>query len=187
MFVGGTGSSAAIWLNPLGKTAEPSAAEKLFGATTGKDDPAKPAATNTRFPTSSPAQLNADALLALQEAEGKAGSGDGDDGGTEVKSSAAEQFLDYMKKTPEERLREKILKALGVSEEDIKNMSLEERMGLKKKIQDYIKETMVKAEGEGEPGARGAVTANAVIPAAANVAPKNAGVTASAEFLLQLI
>lgn len=174
MLVGGIGGAAATWLGTLGKTAEPSAADKLFGAKTGKDDAAKPAASNTSFPTSSPAQLGADALLALQEAEGKSSVGESSEKKAEVKSSAEEQFLDYMQKSPAERLRDKILKALGVTEDDIKNMTPDERMGLEKKIQEIIKETMVKAEGAGEPSAR-------------ESAVKDAGVTTSAQFLLQQV
>ena len=63
----------------------------------------------------------------------------------------ADQFLEYMQKSPEERLRDKILKALGVTEEDIANMSPDERMAIEKKIKDIIKETMVKTEANGAP------------------------------------
>jgi hypothetical protein len=155
MFVGGTGSSAAIWLNSLGKTSEPSAAEKLFGATTGKDDPAKPAASNTSFPTAPPVNLGVEALLALQDAAAPASAqtptGSSESVEEDNGPSAADQFLDYMKKSPEERLRDKILKALGVTEDDIKSMSPDERVALEEKIKDIVKETMVKAEGPGAP------------------------------------
>ena len=155
MFVGGAGGSAAIWLNSLGKTKEPSAAEKPFGATTGKDDPAKPAATNTSFPTAPPVNLGVDALLALQDAAAPASAAapakPSETAEEPSGPSAADQFLDYMKKTPEERLRDKILKALGVTEEDIKSMSPDERVALEEKIKDIVKETMVKAEGPGAP------------------------------------
>lgn len=155
MFVGGPGSSAAIWLNSLGKTDEPSASEKLFGAKTGKDDPAKPAATNTSFPTAPPVNLGVDALLALQDAAAPANASEPAKPSEPVEEdagpSAADQFLDYMRKTPEERLRDKILKALGVTEEDIKSMSPDERVALEEKIKDIVKETMVQAEGPGAP------------------------------------
>lgn len=149
MFVGGIGGAGAIGLGSVGKTADAAAAELFASTRNGKNDAAKPAAPNASFPTSPPAQLGADALLALQQADPS-----GNDGkAKEVKESAADQFLDYMKKTPEERLRDKILKALGVTEEDIKDMTPSERVGLEKKIQEIIKETMVKAEGAGEPEA----------------------------------
>jgi hypothetical protein len=153
MFVGGAGNSAAIWLNSLGKTNEPSTAEKLFGATTGKDDPAKPAASNTSFPTAPPVNLGVEALLALHEAAAPASARTPAESGDAVEDdtgpSTADQFLDYMKKTQEERLRDKILKALGVTEEDIKSMSPDERVALEEKIKDIVRETMVKAEGPG--------------------------------------
>lgn len=172
MFVGGAGSSAAIWLNSLGKTDERSTAEKLFGATTGKDEPANPAASNTRFPTAPPVSLGAEALLALQDAGAAppqsaptslTAETETDDPGP----SSADAFLDYMQKTPEERLRDKILKALGLTEDDIKDMTMDERMALEEKIKEIIKETMVKAEGVGEPDAA------------------SRGVTESQQFLLQ--
>lgn len=183
MFVGGVGSAAATWLGTLGKTGDAGASEAFATQKTGKSDAAKAAATNTSFPTSSPAQLNADALLALQEASEKDGAGEKQ----EVKTSPEEQFLDYMQKSPAERLRDKILKALGVTEDDIKDMTPDERMGLEKKIQEIIKETMVKAEGDGEPSARDSITANTVTPPASGAEAKAADVTTSAQFLLQLI
>ena len=153
MFVGGTGSSAAIWLNSLGKPNEPSTAEKLFGATTGKDDPTKPAASNTSFPTAPPVNLGVGALLALQDAAAPASAQTPTKSNESVEEdngpSAADQFLDYMKKSPEERLRDKVLKALGVTEDDIKSMSPDERVALEGKIKDIVKETRVKAEGPG--------------------------------------
>jgi hypothetical protein len=155
MFVGGTGSSAAIWLNSLARTNAPSSAEKLFGATTGKDDPAKPAASNTHFPTAPPVHLGIDALLALQDAGPAAQpaptSLNAEPETESLDPSAAEQFLDYMQKSPEERLRDNILKALGVTEEDIANMSPDERMAIEKKIKDIVKETLVKTEPDAAP------------------------------------
>lgn len=183
MFVGGIGSAAATWPGALGKTGDAGAGEAFATQKTGKSDAAKAAASNTRFPTASVAQLNADALLALQEAGAKESSGEK----REVKTSAEDQFLDYMQKSPAERLRDRILKALGVTEDDIKKMTPDERLGLEKKIQEIIKETMVKAEGEGEPSARDSITANAVTPPVTGTKAGAAGVTTSAQFLLQLI
>lgn len=179
MFVGGVGSAAATWLGTLGKTGDAGAADAFATQKTGKSDAAKPAASNAGYSTSSPAQLDAAALLALQEAGAKEGA----EKKAEVKTSAEDQFLDYMQKSPAERLRDKILKALGVTEDDIKDMTPDERMGLEKKIQELIKETMIKAEGEGEPSARDSAAQAPAVPSAA----KGAGVTTSAQFLLQLI
>ena len=177
------GSAAATWLATLGKTGDSGAADAFTTQKTGKSDAAKPAASNAGYSTSSPAQLDAAALLALQETGAK----DSDGKKVDAKTSAEDQFLDYMQKSPAERLRDKILKALGVTEDDIKNMTLDERMGLEKKIQELIKESMIKAEGEGEPSARDGAAATAVTPAAVNADAKTSGVTTSAQFLLQLI
>ncbi|RYG29559.1 MAG: hypothetical protein EON93_16500 [Burkholderiales bacterium] len=97
--------------------------------------------------------MDAATLLALQgDDAGKAGQADDallDGAKADGESGAVEDFLDYMKKTPEERLRDKILKALGLTEEDLQNMSPDERLGIENKIRDIIKETIVNAEGQG--------------------------------------
>lgn len=162
MQVGGFGSSAAVWLNSLGKTAETGSVQPFTAPTelesARQKEQAKSAASNTSFPSVAPVAMDAATLLALQGDEaGKAGQADDagmKDGGLDGaekdgESGAVKDFLDYMKKTPEERLREKILKALGLTEEDLQNMSPDERVGIENKIRDIIKETIVNAEGQG--------------------------------------
>ena len=153
MQIGGFGSPAAIWLNSLGKTGDLQPREPFPTDKTGQKEPAKAAASNTSFPTAPPLALGADALLALQQADGAAGAGPAQPGAdeemTDLDSTAEDQFLDYMQKSPAERLRDKILKALGVTEDDIKNMTMDERMALEKKIADIIKETLVKPNAPG--------------------------------------
>ncbi len=51
-----------------------------------------------------------------------------------------------MKKTPEERLRDKILKALGMTEEDLESLPPNERQAVEEKIREIIKETIVPEE-----------------------------------------
>ena len=53
--------------------------------------------------------------------------------------SAAEQFLDFMNKTPEELMREAILKELGYTEEQLASMGPKERALAEAKIQEAIK------------------------------------------------
>lgn len=47
-------------------------------------------------------------------------------------------FLDYQKMTPEQKLRDAILKKLGMTEEQLKDMPAEERA----KVEEKIKEAM---------------------------------------------
>lgn len=52
------------------------------------------------------------------------------DGG---KSDAGDEFLEDMKGSPEERLRDRLLKALDVTEEDLEAMPLDERLAIEEK------------------------------------------------------
>jgi hypothetical protein len=165
MQIGGFGPSASTWLASVGKTAGAEAIE-LFVPTakqakTGQKEQADVAAPRMTLPTVPAAQLGAEALLVLQDPARALAQADpskplptnlnAEPDLDSLETSAADQFLDYMKKTPEERLRDKILKALGLTEEDVANMSPDERIGLENKIRDIIKETLVKAEGDSAP------------------------------------
>jgi hypothetical protein len=132
MNVGAIGGAAAIWF----KTIEKDPSEALNGlvdaAASGKTDPAIPAATNTSFPTQSPTALDSASMLMLQgtdEADAKP-----------LKQSAADEFLAMMKKTPEERLRDNILKSMGLTEDELEGMPPEQRKAVEAKIQEMIKE-----------------------------------------------
>lgn len=52
--------------------------------------------------------------------------------------TAAEKFLEFMNKTPEELMREAILKELGYTEEDIAAMDPKERAKVEAKIQELV-------------------------------------------------
>lgn len=161
MQVGGMGASASAWLGSVGKSAAADAVDLFSPPTKLKRDEqqeqAEIAATRMSFPTAPPASLDAGALLMLQGGDTDAGSVTSNPGASagstaedttdELDASAAEEFLEYMQKSPEERLRDRILKALGLTEEDVAAMTPDERVGLEKKIRDIIKETMVKSGG----------------------------------------
>ncbi|MFT3723143.1 MAG: hypothetical protein QM773_06100 [Hyphomonadaceae bacterium] len=138
MQVGGLGGAAASWLNSLGKIGGEAPADPFAPARAGQNDQAKPAASNTSFPTSSPVALSADGLLALQQA----------DDAEPLEPSAADQFLELMKKSPEERLRDSILKSLGITEEDLQSMPPEQRKTMEDMIAKMIKERITPVEGE---------------------------------------
>jgi hypothetical protein len=148
MFIGAAGGLGGILPGIIGKTPDALALDAFSTALDGQKDPAKSAASNTSFPTVAPVHLDTSSLLALQ----------GEDMAATEKldRTAEDKFLDYMKQTPEERIRDKILKALGITEEDLEAMTPDERLGLEEKIREIIKETLVKgaadeAAAAGEP------------------------------------
>ena len=60
--------------------------------------------------------------------------------------SAAEQaFNDYAKKTPAEKMRESILGAMGLTEEQLKAMSPKDREALEAKIREIMKHKIEEA------------------------------------------
>ena len=59
-----------------------------------------------------------------------------------AESSATEEFLEYMDKTPEERLMEAILKEMGLSKEQFDAKPAEEKAELLKEIQRKMKEKL---------------------------------------------
>jgi predicted flavoprotein YhiN len=60
--------------------------------------------------------------------------------------SAKDEFMDYAKMTPAQKMRAAMLSKLGVTEEQLKAMSPDER----KKIEDKIKD-MIKQQVENDP------------------------------------
>jgi hypothetical protein len=58
------------------------------------------------------------------------------------RSDSAQEFLDYMKKTPEQRLQEAWLKAHGVTPEQFEAMSPEEQQKLLEQMREDIKAKM---------------------------------------------
>ena len=60
------------------------------------------------------------------------------------KSEVAEEFLDFMSKTPEERMWELFLKQKGITQEEFESLSLEEQQKIiqefKEKIEEKFKE-----------------------------------------------
>lgn len=68
----------------------------------------------------------------------------------QVEKTAEEKFLDYAKKSPAEKIRDALLKSVGVTEEQLKNMTPEQRKEVEQKIADKIKEAMQKQTEKGE-------------------------------------
>jgi hypothetical protein len=56
--------------------------------------------------------------------------------------AAIKRFMDYQSKSTEEKMRDQILASMGLTEDDLKNMSPEEREKVEAKIAQIIKEKM---------------------------------------------
>ena len=119
--------------------------EKSFGIA-AKSDPAN-SAQSTNTPTGIGIGANTTAQ-SLWDAQNYAQSNDVNaidvtentdtDKPTVSKPSASERFLDYMNKTPEQLMRESILKSLGYTEDDLNTMDPKERAKVEAQIQDLI-------------------------------------------------
>ena len=66
--------------------------------------------------------------------------------------SAVSDFLDYAKETPAQRMRDAILKSMGLSEEDLKSMTPEKRKAVEETIRQRIKEAAEDAAKKGKTG-----------------------------------
>lgn len=65
---------------------------------------------------------------------------------------AVSDFLAYAKETPAQRMREAILKSMGLSEDDLKGMSPEKRKAVEETIQERIKQALEEAAAKGKKG-----------------------------------
>ena len=63
-------------------------------------------------------------------------------------SSALDEFKDYMSKTPEQRLRDSILKEMGLTEDDIKAMPPEKQLAIGKEIAERLQDKMKLAQSD---------------------------------------
>ena len=61
--------------------------------------------------------------------------------------SVAQQFMDYAKMSPIERMRAQILKSMGLTENDLKKMSPEQQKAVEQKIEQIIKQKLEKNAG----------------------------------------
>lgn len=67
---------------------------------------------------------------------------------TATQSAAMTDFKDYMSKSPEQRMRDSILKELGITEDDIKSMPPEQQLAIGKEIAQRIEDKMKLAQTE---------------------------------------
>lgn len=59
---------------------------------------------------------------------------------TPLRSSASEEFRDYMAKSDAEKVREAILKEMGLTEEEFEALPPEEQLAIEQKIVERLKE-----------------------------------------------
>jgi hypothetical protein len=74
-------------------------------------------------------------------------------------STAVSDFLDYAKKTPAQRMRDAILKSMGLTEDDLKRMSPDQRKAVEDAIREKIKDAAEEAAKKGKTGLVADVTA----------------------------
>lgn len=112
------------------------------------------------LPPVQPIQFSMDMLLALQ------GEQEPENAIEETKTpTATERFLEEARKSPMERLREQIMKELGISEEDLAALPPDEKRAMEDKIREMIEEKL--KQGMRESGAAGSDSAgDAVLDAA---------------------
>ncbi|MGE7956404.1 hypothetical protein ACQKQA_07360 [Pseudomonas sp. NPDC089530] len=70
-----------------------------------------------------------------------------------TQGSALNEFKDYMSKSPEQRLRDRILEEMGITEEELKNMPPEKQQAVAQEIaqrmQDKLKLAQVEKDANG--------------------------------------
>jgi hypothetical protein len=70
-------------------------------------------------------------------------------GGLASKSTdVVQEFLDYARMDPMARLRANILKSMGLTEDDLKNMPPEQQKAVEQKIEQLIREQLEKNAGK---------------------------------------
>ncbi|MEK1913866.1 MAG: hypothetical protein AAAB21_27280 [Pseudomonas chlororaphis] len=70
-----------------------------------------------------------------------------------TQGSALDEFKDYMSKSPEQRMRDRILEEMGITEEDLKNLPPEKQQAvaqeIAQRVQDKLKLAQVEKDANG--------------------------------------
>ncbi|ROL91484.1 hypothetical protein [Pseudomonas chlororaphis] len=70
-----------------------------------------------------------------------------------TQGSALDEFKDYMSKSPEQRMRDRILEEMGITEEDLKNLPPEKQQAvaqeIAQRVQDKLKLAQVEKDASG--------------------------------------
>jgi hypothetical protein len=135
MTIGAIGANASLLLGMLGK----SRIEADSFAPHALPRQEKSAATLSILPTSSAQALSFESVLQLQRLD--------EPEPTIEEPSATEIFLEEAQKHPMERLREQIMKELGISEADLAALPAEERRIMEDRIRQLIEEKLRQGMG----------------------------------------
>jgi hypothetical protein len=107
-------------------------------------------AISSVFGITSPSPAGAAGASAPDTSAGGRNSGSG---------SAVSDFLAYANESPAQRMRDAILKSMGLSEDDLKSMSPEKRKAVEETIREKIKDAAEQAAKNGKTGLVADVTA----------------------------
>ncbi|MGY4480682.1 hypothetical protein [Bradyrhizobium sp. USDA 3364] len=69
-------------------------------------------------------------------------------GGISPDETVEQKFLKYAQMSPMDRMRANILKSMGLSEEDLKNMTPDQRTAVEQKIKELIEQSFEKSAGK---------------------------------------
>ncbi|WP_338828085.1 hypothetical protein [Bradyrhizobium sp. 27S5] len=68
--------------------------------------------------------------------------------GSSLDDSVEQKFLKFAQMSPMDRMRANILKSMGMSEEDLKNMTPDQRAAVEQKIKELIEQSFQKNAGK---------------------------------------
>lgn len=144
MTISALGFASSI-LQTLGTKRADQAAQAWFEQKVGETNAAKTAGAASILPASQAQPLSFETVLELQRLDPEEP--------TALKApTPTEVFLEEAQKSPMERMREQILEQLGITEEDLAQMSPEERRATEDQIRRLIEEKFRQAMGgDGEP------------------------------------
>lgn len=142
MTISPLGFSSSI-LQSLGAKRADQAALAWFEQKVGETNAAKTAGALSILPASQAQPLSFETVLELQRPDPEEP--------TAIKPpTPTEIFLEEAQKSPMERMREQILEELGLTEEDLAQMSPDERRATEDKIRELIEEKFRQAMGGDE-------------------------------------
>lgn len=152
MSITGIGGSGLSQLFQLGRTRENGAQQALQPNVGALSERASPAASGTILPSANTSLgLSFETILHLQmEREEEAAQAAALEEASSLNKSATEKFLEEARKSPIERMREQILKELGLSEEALAALPPEEKRAAEEKIRQMIEEKLRQAAGAGD-------------------------------------
>ena len=81
----------------------------------------------------------------------------------ESQMTPLEYLTDYMKKSPEQHMRDAILKKMGLTEEDLNAMPPEKRAGIEHEIADKIKELLQGKSNNPQPQGQSSVSLQSLL------------------------